>query len=226
MTDAKALLLAYFPLSALLITITALFMGLFVYIKDRKNITYLILCTVTSIWGVSYFMWQISTTAETALLHCRMLMIGTILMPITFLHFIIEFLEKNMGIHRKVLFYGYILSFFSLLFIFQPLYVRGVEKRLFFEFWPIPGPLFHFIVAQYSASWLYVVALLYKEYRNSKGIRRRRAMLVFCSILLCYFGGIPNFSLWYNIPVAPYTLILVSFYIIALSYVVLKYRHI
>lgn len=228
MIDVYILFIFYIRFSALLTSLSALFLGLFVYFKDTNNQKYrslFIHCTPTVIWGAGYFMWQISTNPQHALFYCRVLMIGTTFMPATFLHFILELLDKNKGPMKKILFIGYAIALFVLSFAFSPLYVAGVEKKLFFEFWPMPGRLFFIFLAYFASYWILAFVVFSKDYRRSQGTQRAHLKIILQGIILGYIGGIPNFFLWYNIPIPPFTIIFVSVYTMILSYATLKYGH-
>lgn len=217
----------YFPLCGLINGITASVLGIFVYAKNRtnvKNITFLVFCSTIAIWNYGYFIWQISTTAETALFWVRILMIGTMLIPGTFLHYTLELLDLNKGWRRKLLIIGFIFDFILLLFIFSPVFITSVSQKMFFKYWPNPGLVFHIFFVKFVIYSFYSHALLYKTYKHLEGIRYHQVRLSFFGILVGYIGGMPVWALWYNIPIPPATHILVSVYMMILAYAIVRHQ--
>ena len=90
--------MGFYALTALVNAVTSSIFGIFVYFKNKKrgvNKTFALTCLVTAIWSYSYFAWQISPTENTALFWTRALMAGAIFIPICYLHFTLELLNKR-----------------------------------------------------------------------------------------------------------------------------------
>lgn len=217
----------YYSLSALINALITTALGCFVYMrnkKDLRHITFYVFCVAVASWNYTYFFWQISGTEESALFWSRMLMIGTMFIPNTFLHYTLQILDLDKGWRRKVVFYGYVADFIFLCFIFSPIYVTSVTQKMFFKYWPNPGPLFHFIVLKFIAYSFYSQYLLFKAYRKAVGLKYYQFRILFWAIVVGYIGGMPNWALWYNIPIPPVTHILVSAYMIMLTYGIVQYK--
>ena len=151
-------------------------------------------------------------------------MVGVIFIPGTFLHYILEFLELQKGWRRKLLIIGYIIDFVFLFFVFSPIFVASVSKKLFFPYWPNPGLLFHPFFIKFIAYSLYSHILLYKSYKQAEGIRHQQIKITFIGILVGYLGGMPVWALWYNIPILPVTHILVSLFVLIIAYGIVQYK--
>src|SRR2546426_471296 len=86
----------YYPISALINALAATVFGVIAYAKnprDAKNKSYAFYCFSLSLWSYSYFFWQLSSTASSALFFSRALMMGAILIPMTHVHHILSLLE-------------------------------------------------------------------------------------------------------------------------------------
>ena len=88
----------YYAISGLVNAIGSAFIGLFVYLGNRRNNInkiFGLLCLSIVLWSFPYYLWQISTTTESALFWSRLLMVGAIFIPITYLHFVLIFLNLH-----------------------------------------------------------------------------------------------------------------------------------
>src|SRR3989338_6057139 len=178
----------FYSLSGLFNGIAASLLGIFVYTRNKKsivNITFSLFCLCIAIWNYFYFAWLImSNNAREAMFWLRLLLIGPIFIPGTFLHFTIEFLNLNKGWRKKALAYGYIFDFVSLYFLLSsPLFLAGVTKRICFEYFPSPGPIFHIFLVKFIVYSVYAHSLLYKAYKQAEGTRYHQLRLSFWGII-------------------------------------------
>ena len=76
--------------SSLLNGLAATVLGLYIIYRyastDLRRHTYGVYCLSLSIWSYFYVCWQYSTTRETVLLFIELLMAGTIMIPVRYLH--------------------------------------------------------------------------------------------------------------------------------------------
>ena len=218
--------MGFYALTALVNAITSSIFGIFVYFKNKKrgvNKTFALTCLVTAIWSYSYFVWQISATENTALFWARALMAGAIFIPICYLHFTLELLNKTKE-KKKLLIFGYIIFFFFFLANFTSLLVKRVRPKLEFDFWPDAGILYHPFLLIWFFYAFYAVYLLWKDYSISVGIKRSQIRYILIGIIIGYLGGATNYFLWYDIPIPPIGNWSVIFYLGAVAYAILKYR--
>jgi len=86
----------YFTLSCLITAVIALVLGLFVYLKNRKQFTNKIWCLLSIsifVWEFAYFMLLVSIDKGKALFWTRVLYSGAIFIPVFFLDFVHSFLD-------------------------------------------------------------------------------------------------------------------------------------
>lgn len=167
-------LMNFFAVSALINAIISLVLGVFVFERNSKgktNIAFALFALSTFCWSFPYYLWQISNTAEMALLWSRVLMAGAIFIPVTYLHFtyaLVDILKKR----RNFLIASYLL--FSLFFFinFTPFFVSHVEPLLNFQFWPIAGPAYHVFLILWIFYAYYAAYILLNKYKQSKGLAR------------------------------------------------------
>ena len=150
-------------------------------------------------------------------------MVGAILIPITHLQHVITLLGSQVR-HRILMWVGYGLTGIFLLSNTTPLFVANVAPQLGFSYWPQPGLVFPFYLCWFVFSIGYAAYLFAREYEKSKGFRRTQYLYLLVGSLVGYGGGATNFPLWYGIPLLPYGTILVSLYVVAVAYVLVRYR--
>lgn len=219
--------MSYYALVALINGIAATFLGLLIYFRRKKEtastgFTLFSLCV--SFWSYSYFIWQISDSAENALFWSRMLMAGAIFVPVTYLHFVLGLLDR-IGKNKRFLSFSYILfSIFFILNFTTPNFIKTVRPELFFKFWPKPGIFYHIFLATWSIYMLYSIYLLFTDYKTSSSVKRAQIKYVLIGIAAALFGASTNYLLWYEIPIPPIGNILVLAYIGFTAYAILKHH--
>lgn len=216
----------FWALGGLINGITSTLLGIFVYLKNRKNplnITYALFCASISFWGYPYFFWQISQDKIAALFWCRALMAGAIFIPIFYFHHLL-YLLKLYPQKRKILVFGYLFAFASLSFDFTPLFIKSVGPKAWFSYWPDPGITYYPFLIIWCWFVLYGVYLIICGLRTSTGIVRNQLMYVLLASCIGWGGGATNYPLWFNINFPPIGNIFVSFYILLAAYAIVRYR--
>lgn len=216
----------FYAIAGLINAITSAFLGFFVYFKNQKanvNRIFVLFCLSIAIWGYAYFVWQISTAKEAALFWVRALMVGAIFMPITYFHFITVFLNIHQK-KKKLLYFGYFLSFVFLVLNFTPLFIKSVESELSFPYWPKPGIAYHPFLLIFFLYFFYSWYLLFKALQQASKTAKVQIKYLLIGSMIGFFGGATNYFLWYNIPVPPFGSILITFFIILTAFAIIKYH--
>ena len=216
----------YYPISAALNALTAAGLAVFIFfVSARQQVhrAFIYFALAVASWSSAYFVWQLADTADEALFWSRVLMMGAIYAPVTYLHFTYAFLDIYKR-RRIFLWLSYGLFSIFLFFNFTPLFVSHVEPYLGFPFWPMPGPAFHVFLALWFGYLLYTVALLIKHYKLAQGHLRSQLKYVFLGIFMAFVGGATNYFPWYKIPIQPYGNILVAVYLWIFAYAITVYH--
>jgi diguanylate cyclase (GGDEF)-like protein len=214
----------YAIISSFLNMIGSLICFIYIIFWIKKNKFYNLsayLFTVFSVffWNFGYFFWQISTNSGMALFWCRFLMAGAIFIPPSFFHFTVTFLGlKQNDIHRKIIPYYYILSILFLFVNFTPFFVNRVEPNKFFEFWPMPGFLYHPFLAGFLICMIYCPILMLNNYKLKDKIIQNQIKYITVGTFISLFGGSTNYFLWYNIPIPPYGNLIAIMYVLTITY--------
>ncbi len=215
-----------FSVSGLINTITVLVLGALVYFKDTKkeiNVRYAQFCLFVAIWSLCYCFWQAAVKHDTALFWVRALMSGAIFIPISFLHFVVLLL----GIYprkRKIVRIGYLFFLVFFLSNLGPWFIKDVVPKMFFPFWPAPGPVFALFLVVWISYCFYACYLLITHYKGFSGINREQIKYVLIGILIGYVSGSTNYFLWYDIPIPPYGNFIVPGFVGMMAYAIVRYR--
>ena len=218
--------MSFFAISGLLNAIISSFFGVFVYLKNRGNKinqTFALMCLSIVLWSFPYYLWQIATNEKSALLWSRGLMIGAIFIPVTYLHFILSFLEKDQE-KKRFIFLSYIVAFIFLFSNFTSLFVKNVVPELYFSFWPKPGIFYHPFLLMFFCYVTYGCYLLFVAYKKSVGIKRFQIGYLLLPTIIGFGGGATNYFLWYGIPIPPYGNILIILFPFFITLAILKYH--
>jgi signal transduction histidine kinase len=219
--------LNFFISSALLNAFIAGLLGLIVVFKNNKDLINKLFYAVSLsvvVWSIGYWQWLSSTDASSALFWTRILSIGSLIIPIFYLHWILAFVDLHIK-KKNLLRLIYLVAFIILLFSFSDLFVEKVEPKFIFSFWPVPGILYTFyLFFIYFGLAIYALAMLWKFQKTISGDKKLAAKYVFWGSIIGFGGGATNFFLWYDIPVYPYGNILVSFYPFVFAVASLRYR--
>ena len=205
--------------------LASLVLALMVYWKkprSRANLAFCWFAVTAVLWSGFYFAWQVAENADTALQYTRVLSAGAILIPIAYFHFALRLLGEE---HRLSLRLGYVLSaLFAGFSLVTPLVVAGVEPRLGFPFWPVPGPLYSAYLVFFAFYLIATLRMFVRGYRAADGLRRNQLRLVTLGTAAGFVGGATNFLLWYGIPIPPVGNGLVAVYVVAVGYAIIRFR--
>jgi len=216
-----------FALSGFINGVSGIVFGSFIYFKNPKkllNRTFGLMTLFFALWSFSYGFWMISQEKTEALFWVRMLSLGSIFIPITFLHWILTLLEVQES-KKKILLLGYLLTILLSVFSFTSLCVRDVGHRLSFFWWPQAGIVYTlYIIFCYVGMIGYGSFELIKAYRKAKGDKKQQIKYVLLAIAIGFTGGATNFPLWYGIPIIPVGNFLVFLYPFILTLAITKYH--
>ncbi|MFA5729895.1 MAG: ATP-binding protein [Candidatus Paceibacterota bacterium] len=220
--------MTFYALAALINAITSLTLGSLIFFKNRKNTTnytFILLSGAVFFWSLFYFLWQISTDHDTALLYTRLLSIGSTFIPVFYLHWVLSFLDIKTIKAKIVLWFGYIATLVFLSFSFSPLFIKDVEKMLVFDFWPKAGILYSiYLLVSYGGLVGFGLIELIRNYSRSNSLKQYQIRYIIVGTIIGFLGGATNFFLWYNVNILPFGNVITSLYVFILFYAMVRYR--
>lgn len=216
----------YFFISHLMTTIVSLFLGVFVLVnvRNKTTILFFLMNIFIALWALFYAVWVVSYSYDTALMYAKALNFFSIFIPGLYLHWICVFLDKETE-NRKILIFSYTITFFVTLFGFSNLFIGGVQRVLFFEFFP-QSNVVHFIFLFF---WVIVIfysmILLVTAYKKSAGERRIQILFVLLGAVIGFGSGSFNWPLMFGFEyVPPFTSALVLAVPLLWSYTIMKHN--
>jgi len=209
------------------------FSAIFIFVllsgpRKKINQLYALFSLAMAVWGIGYISWLEANDYGSALFWTQVVNLCAILIPLFFAHWLLAALGIDGKKESKTfLVFSYLASLFFVAFSFQPQYIGGLRKALFFEYWPIPGVLHpYFLAVCWGAIIWYPVWKLYKAYRSAEGHKRQQLKYLLLTVAIGFFGGETNFLLWYGVPVLPWANITMFLWGLVFVYIVFRYRFI
>lgn len=199
-------------------------LGIFVYFKNRAsglNKVCMLLNFCVSLWAWSLFGRDLAYEKATALFFVRLSYVGTIFLPPLFSHFVNSLLKfKKKGLIAA--FYSF--SVALLIVDFTPLLIEDVKPILSFRYYGVPGPAYPFYTVFLIGVMSYSLYILIKYFKISEGQTRNQIKYLLFGTLIGFSGGITTFLPAFNIEVFPFGFYFVSFYVVIISYAIVKHR--
>lgn len=214
-----------YALTGFINAITSIVLGILVFAKGREKAANRIFAYSTIpvfLWSMAYAFWLLVDNHDTALLLVKILMMGAIFIPFSYAHFVVAFTKSHQ--YDWLIRLGYVFAALAVLANFTPLFVADVVPKMGFDFWPVPGILFHPFLLIWSVYSVLQVALLLKVHRTAQGIYRQQLRYIVIGFIIGIVGGSTNYLLWYDIHVLPFGNIGASIDIILISYIIIRLR--
>ena len=217
----------FFAYNGLINAMVALVLGYYIVVYHRREEIgkiSLVMIIAFGLWSSGYWMWLSSQGPTEALFSARILSLGSTLIPVAFLHWVITFLNLT-GQHKKLIRFAYLLTAIFLLFGFSKLFVESVEQVGTFPFWPQAGIFYHvYIIVSYIGFIGYGLILLWQHYIHEVGFMRKRFLYILVGMTICSIGGLTNFFGWYGIPFPPYGNVITTLFVLVCAYAIIHYR--
>ena len=217
-----------FVVFSLINGVTAVLFGVFVFLKNRKDLinkTFFLMSLGVAIWSFSYCKWLLTEEREIALFWSRALNFGATLIPIFYLHWVLSLLNLAKE-KRKLLIAGYLMTFIFLSLGFTPYYIKSVIQILSFPYWPQAGPLYIcFLFLGYFSLVGYGLYQLLKNRKTTSGEKRAQIDYVILGTILGFGGGATNFPLMFGVSLLPpIGQPLVALYVLLLALATIRYH--
>lgn len=218
-------------LSPLFASIVCLFLGAGVYWfqrNSRKHYLFLVFSLILGIWAFACFVQSITKNYFLALIFDQVLYSAAVFAPTVFLSYTAEFTQKD---RRKIIFYGYIVSFILLLSNFSPLFRDGVVLLFRNRFVTIPAIGWYFYIIFFSVFVSLAIYDLFLLFARSSGEEKNHVKFILFSCAFLILGGISYFALIVQLATFPFDVwlnlissMVLAIYEIIISYAMTKHR--
>lgn len=217
-------MILYCLLSALINAVASLVLGGVVFSRkprDGRTVTFAFVTVFVTLWSGFYFGWQYADDPLLALQFVRWFSAAAVVIPALYFHFATKFTGQG---HRLEVVLGYVLSLPFVPLSFTDWIVTGVQPKMMFPYWPVPGRLYGLYLIVFFYFLLRSWYILFQEYRAASFLRKNQLRYVLAYTIVGFIGGATNFPLWYNVPVPPVGNLLVGAYMVGVGYAVIRFR--
>ncbi|MDP8230079.1 MAG: ATP-binding protein [Candidatus Gorgyraea atricola] len=219
-----------FALSGLLTCVISFIFAVFSWVKGKKffNKIFAVLNLAIAIWGLGAFKFSTTLDQEAVFFWIRVGHVGVILIPVFFIHFILEFLEIK---KKKIVFASYMIG--GIFFVLNITDWLGLTKvfiinlRYVFNSFYVdspPGPAYPLFVAFFffSTVWAHYYGLKYLKI--SSGLKRMQLRYFLLASALAFTGGGTAFLMVFNIDIYPTLHFTICLYPVIMTYAIFRYR--
>lgn len=131
---------------------------------------------------------------DLGLLLTRILHVGVVILIIFFYNFLLDFLLKKEKSNKVLLIVGYFLSLiFIILILISNLFVKGLISKMGFDIWLESGKMFWLLIFYFIFYTAISIHILFKEYKNSEGFRKKQIYFILLAVIIGLGGGITIF---------------------------------
>ncbi len=211
---------------ALLPTITSvmfLFLGFFVYLKNRKsslNRVYLIFCITIFFWLFPFSLMYWTKDPQHAYVFAKMGFLGVVTLAVGMFHMVVTFLDHPYKKYIGIL-YSVSIGFF-LTGLFTNYFYSGIKEH-FWGYYPTAGNLYFLVLIQFVFVISVVMILLIKNINNSSfsAIKQQQLKYLFSGCSITFLGAGDYITKYSFIEIYPfgYVLVLIFTGIITVSIV-------
>jgi len=204
---------------------------LFLNSKERNDVKFLAFICISAVaWGIGGVIFSSTDTIEKAYLGWQIANIGTIIVPVFFLNFCLEYLKisKRYSVLTKVLYL--IAALLLCVNLSNPKLYLGSLTLLFDQFyfinWFKQKSLFYLFmyVGFYWFVLIFGFSLIVKEFLNSYGIKKQQLIYLIVGMLIGFLGCHGFFLPVFGIEIYPFSNILIAIYTLILAYGIIRYR--
>jgi len=215
-----------FSLSGLIVGITSLSVGLFVYIKNPKSHLskiWFFYATAVAWWGFGAFKIGITKDSESALFWWKVTDIGVIFIPVLLLHFIYIFLQKK---SKWPIYLSYIIGIFFLILDITGLLIKRVGWVFnSFYYKGRPSTITYYI---FTIIWMVMVVYAYLQLalalKHSQSIKKMQIKYFLLTCIIGFSGGSTAFLPAFGVDLYPYGNFSIPLYPLIIAYAIFKYR--
>jgi signal transduction histidine kinase len=213
----------FYYITSLLTTITALALGLFVFLKNPKSKLHgslFRLNAMVAVWSFFLFIHYASKTYYQAMLALYILHSAAILIPACYIHLVSDLLDLK---QTKIIKASYLICMAFLPLVYTKYFIDGLQPKLIFRFYANAGPLYLLWIIAYTAMAGYGAYLMIRHYKRCSAIKKIQIRYILCASLIGFAGGATIYPLFYNIPIAPFGEHIIFLYPLIFSVAVLKH---
>jgi signal transduction histidine kinase len=177
-------------------------------------------------WSLGYWQWLSADNPTAAFIWVKLFTLGSIMIPLFYFFWVVCLLDLYAKFRRFFVFLVFVC--YTLVFntLFTKTVVSGLQQKLIFPYWPVPGGLYLFYVLfLYGGLVFFGLSILVRTFFSTTDTAlRSQIKYVFWGSVIGFGGGVSNFFLWYDIMMPPYLNFLVAVGLIMFYYAASRAR--
>ena len=206
-----------------------LLLGVFVFLKNKKsvvNATFSLICLSTVWWQFTWFILFNTKDEFLASILVRVGYMGIILIPITFFHFFITFLDKNYRLDKYLLYFSYLFGLLFEISLWTSNYFISGYYKFFWGFYPkasILHPVYLLVLTIISLRILYLLLYSLKQKDKLSPYKYYQIKYFFIALIFYIFSA-SDFIVNYGVEIYPVGFIFIIVFLSIVGYSIIKYR--
>lgn len=215
----------FYAISALFNGLFGAFLVYYVYLRNRSNPlnqSFLFFGLSVSGWSLGYSIWAFAPNAEFAERAVRTHMMFEAFIPATFFHFCTQFTGHYEKFRRWIQ-ASYFVSLAYAIGMQTPLLIAGVKPMMFFQYWPVRGPLLLSHVIYFMIFLNSGLGFLIYRVIKSSGMERQQTIWVLAAVAIGFGGGSINWLPWFDINVPPTTNFFVGLMFAIMAFAIVRH---
>jgi signal transduction histidine kinase len=209
----------------------SLLLGIHVYLRggrDSVTGTFCLALLCCSVWCLGFFFFLIATNYSNAFFWRTAMDQGAIFIPVFWFDFVNRFAESVTRLLEKYIYYVLALGI-SLLnitnYFFDGIFTNGLSSKYFFHYYPNASYGYSIFLIFYLILVFRSLYLLYINYKhNSLDQKNVQIRFLILSTVFGFFGGGTTFLMTFNLPFAPWGIIIFLVYPFFIAYLIAKYK--
>ena len=221
----------HIALSAALTAITTAILGVFVLLRDCRSRLYRVFSFYSlaiTAWSATLALHVVSLDRSIAVWTGQYLHIGATLIPVLFVHFVLEFFGETQHKLAKVLLpILYAVALVLMFLCISGVLVSDVAPRFGIPYLMRAERGYIVLVGFFGLCAIWGLARIWRAYTYADGLRKNQLKYLLFGSLLGYAGGIDNFLYLYDItvfPLFPYGTYAIPIYVTSTAYAIAQYR--
>ncbi|MFH1460745.1 MAG: ATP-binding protein [Candidatus Omnitrophota bacterium] len=218
--------LSIYALPYLLVAILFLFLGVFVFLHNKKsltNLSYLFVCISSFLWLLGNYLIISSTNENSAFFWARFAYFGITLIPPSMYFFSTAWLDLYKE-KKKIVILNYILgSCLILLFLFTDLFITGVYYYFFGYFSRLSKFSIIYLICFFLISGAFFWNL-FKGYKKEKtAIKKIQIKSVLIAFVIAFIGAV-DFWVTFGLEIYPISFITMTLFIVIVAHSIIYYK--
>ena len=219
---------SFLPFSTFLTGFIVLFMGIFVFMKDKTSKTnrvFGLFCLSVFTWLFMFSLMYLSSDSKTALFWARLGDIGIIFLPILAYYFIIVILNRDRKPFSTIFGVFCVLAVPTLV-LSQTKYLLSGIKHFFWGYYPIAGPLY-WIPISFFILFIACIPILLSALKEESKAGHQLKVQQIKYLMVAYIGavtGLVDYFPKYNIAIYPWGHLSALIFISVIAYAILKHQ--